>query len=93
MHEQFLKDLSAESPSLLAKWLKRENTSSPESRRLATITRKKFGFSPRTYRRLISSLCKKINVVEQKMCSEEWEAISYEHVPSKASLIYRKGIR
>lgn len=91
MKNQFFKDLESQTPSLLAKWLKRENTSSRESRRLASITRRKFGLSPRAYRRSISSLCEKIDVVEQKMCSGEWSDISYSGVPSNASLMYRKA--
>lgn len=91
MRDQFMKDMETETPSLLAKWLKRENTSSKESRRLATITRKFFELSPRSYRKSISALCEKIDVVEQKMCSGDWMDIVYSGIPSNAALMYRKA--
>ena len=37
--------------SLIFKWLKSENTSSPKSRELAAKTRKAFGMTSRDYRR------------------------------------------
>ena len=40
--------------SLIFKWLKSENTSSPESRELATKTRKAFGMTSRDYRRALT---------------------------------------
>lgn len=40
MKQQLVLDLKSKTPSLLAKWLKSENTSSHESRQLATLTRK-----------------------------------------------------
>jgi hypothetical protein len=89
--EQFNKDLNSEHPSLLAKWLKSENTSSKESRRLATKTRKILGLSPKQYRKALASLRKKIDVVEVKMSANEWSKIIFEHVPSQAMLKYRNA--
>jgi hypothetical protein len=91
MFDQFSKDMESDTPSILAKWLKRENTSSKESRRLATLTRKRFDLTPRAYRKAIASLCEKIKVVEQKMCAGEWNDIDYGQIPSNASLMYRKA--
>jgi len=92
MHKQFKQDLvHSNQPSLLAKWLKRENTSSVESRRLGSLTRKYFGLSSRQYRKAIVSLCNKLDVVEQKMSSNRWKAITYSAVPSNASLLYRNA--
>jgi hypothetical protein len=89
--EQFEKDLKSEHPSLLAKWLKSENTSSKESRVLATMTRKILGLSPRQYRKALTSLRKKIDIVEAKMSANEWSEIKFEHVPSQAMLKYRNA--
>lgn len=77
--------------SLIFKWLKSENTSSPESRELATKTREAFGMSSRDYRRALSDGRKYIDIVERKMSSNNWQAIDYERVPSKANLIYKNA--
>ncbi len=80
-----------ESVTLLAKWLKSENTSSPESRRLARKTREALELTPKRYRKILASLRKHIDVLETKMCSGDWSSINFERVPSKASLNYRKA--
>ncbi len=77
--------------SLLAKWLKSENTSSKESRALATKFRKALGWNSKKYRKTLSQLRNYIEVVEVKMCAGQWAEIDFEHVPSKASLNYRKA--
>ena len=77
--------------SLIFKWLKSENTSSPESRELATKTRKAFGMTSRDYRRALTDGRKYIDIVERKMSSNNWQAIDYEKVPSKANLIYKNA--
>ena len=77
--------------SLLGKWIKSENTSSTESRRLAKLTREYLGWSSKKYRKTLSTLRKYIDVVEVKMCANQWNAINFEGVPSKATLNYRKA--
>ena len=91
MKHTFEQDLTTDNPSLLAKWLKSENTSSSESKRLATITRLHFGLTSREYRKLLSKLRRQLNVVETKMSANKWSEINYEQVPSKASLLYRNA--
>ncbi len=82
---------SEKSVSLLAKWLKSENTSSKESCALATKFREALGWNSKKYRKTLSQLRKYIDVVEAKMCAQDWANINFEHVPSKASLNYRKA--
>jgi hypothetical protein len=82
-----------ESVSLLAKWLKSENTSSLESRRLALKTRKALGLSSKSYRKTLSRLRKYIDVVEVKLCQKEWGSIDYNTVPSQAATKYRKTFK
>lgn len=77
--------------SLLAKWLPSENCSSMESKRLASKLRKSLGLTSKEYRKTLSVLRKKIGIVERNMCQKEWGAINYEHVPSRAAMIYRKA--
>ena len=73
-----------ESVSLLAKWLKSENTSSAESRKLGRKTRESLELTPKRYRKILSALRKHIDVLEVKMCGKLWGEIDFEHVPSKA---------
>jgi hypothetical protein len=79
------------SVSLLAKWLKSENTSSKESVALAHKFREFLGWNSKKYRKTLSKLRKHIDVVEVKMCAREWDDINFEQVPSKATLNYRKA--
>lgn len=91
LKEQLDKDLKAETPSLLGKWLKSENASSTESKQLAKKTREAFKLPSKDYRKALSLLRKKINIVETHMSNSEWKTIDYEKVPSRASMIYRKA--
>ena len=50
---QLALDMQSKTPSLLAKWLKSENTSSAESRRLANKTRIAMGMSHKQYRKTL----------------------------------------
>ena len=60
MKKQFLLDLNCKAPSLLAKWMKSENASSKESRRLACKTIEMFGMSPKMYRKALATLREQI---------------------------------
>lgn len=88
---QLNKDLTSEKPSLLAKWLKSENTSSKESRILANKTRELLGMTPKSYRKTLSLLRKRINIVESKISKKNYKEIDYSKVPSNASLKYRQA--
>jgi hypothetical protein len=88
---QDVADYEANKPiSLLAKWMPSENTSSAETRALATKIRNYFKWSPKQYRKTLSVLRAYIDVVERKMSANKWPKIDFEKVPSKASLNYRK---
>lgn len=86
---QLEKDEKSEHPSLLAKWMPSENTSSALTRCKAIYILKKMGLTPKEYRKLLVKLRRKIDIVESKMSGNEWEKIDYEKVPSKANLIYK----
>lgn len=91
MRQQIALDMSCKTPSLLAKWLKSINTSSAESRRLANITREYFGMTHKQYRRTLSILRERINVLEKLMSADEWSKIDFSKIPSRAGLIYRNA--
>lgn len=89
--EQLSKDLESENPSLLAKWMPSENTSSSTTRRNATITRKYLKISPKTYRKTLTKLRKKIDIVETKLCENNYKDIEYDKLPSGAGLKYKSA--
>ena len=91
MANQAAQDLQSKTPSLLGKWLKSENTSSLESRILATKTRNAFGLTSRQYRKMLSYLRKKIKVIETLMSAGKWDEIEFDKIPSKAGMIYRNA--
>lgn len=91
MKQQLVLDLKSKTPSLLAKWLKSENTSSHESRQLATLTRKKFNLTSREYRKALSSLRERIRVLERLMSAKRWDEIEFDKIPSRAGMIYRNA--
>lgn len=77
--------------TLLAKWLKKADASSPNTRKLGIYTAKKLGMSVYDYKRLCVKLRKYIDVVEQRMSANEWDTINYPAVPSRAMMNYRKS--
>lgn len=91
MYHQLALDVECKTPSLLAKWLKSENTSSAESRHLGTLTRNAFHMTSRQYRKTLSTLRKRIKVLERLMSENRWDEIEFDKIPSKAGLIYRNA--
>ena len=79
--------------SLLAKWLKSENTSSKDSRRLAHIIRESLDLSHKAYRKLLSHLRNYLDITEVKMSANKFSEIDYEKVPSRASLLYKDAFQ
>ena len=93
---QLVKDMhdmeAGKSVSLLAKWMPSCNTSSPETRKLATKFRRHLEVSEKAYRKMLSKLRGYIDVLERKLSDksgEGWSKVDYEKVPSKANLIYK----
>ena len=83
--------LSNKPVSLLAKWLPSENASSVTTRHRATMICSGLHMTPKAYRQYLTRMRKYIDVVERKMSSDNWQAIDYEAVPSKANLIYKNA--
>lgn len=91
MKTQLELDVDCKTPSLLAKWLKSENTSSRESRMLGNMTRKYLGMTHKQYRKTLSILRERINVLERLMSENRWDEIEFDKIPSKAGLKYRNA--
>lgn len=77
--------------SLLAKWLKKANSSNEKTKQLGIYTAKMLGYPVYNYKRISSKLRKYLDVVEVKMSSGQWEKIDYSAVPARAMMIYRKA--
>ena len=91
IYNQLAKDRICKTPSLLGKWMPSENASNQETREKARWFTKKFGMTPRAYRKMLSALREKINVLERLMSSNQWDAIEFDKIPSKAGMKYRNA--
>lgn len=91
MRTQFQCDLMSTTPSLLGKWLKSPNASSKETKKLARITYNYFGLTEKEYRKALSTLRKRINVVERLISSNQWDKVIFDKIPSAAGLKYRNA--
>ena len=70
---------------LAAKWAPREKSSKAN---VATLLRKHMGLTPKAYRKMLVT---STDVVENKMCAQQWDTIEFSSVPSCAMRIYRKA--
>ena len=84
-------DLECKTPSLLAKWLPSENASSADTKRMGNIVREYLGLTHKQYRKILSELRSRINIVERLMSQNRWEEIEFDKIPSKAGLIYKNA--
>lgn len=91
IQKQLAQDMDTETPSLLAKWLPSNNTSSIKTRQQAMILQKELGLTAKSYRQMLSQLRKRIDVVERNMAGRQWSRIDYQRVPSRAMNIHRKA--
>ena len=91
MKKQLALDVECKTPSLLAKWLKSENTSSQESRRLGNKTRIAFGMNHKQYRKVLAILRERINLLERLMSENRWDEIEFDKIPSRAGMIYKNA--
>src|SRR5574341_7994 len=79
--------------SLLGKWLPSENASSKNTKDLAVSWAKVLESTPKQYRQALSRLREQLRVVERQMSAQEWDEINYEHVPSRASKLYKDAFK
>ena len=91
MKEQFMLDLNCKTPSLLAKWLHSENATSKKNAELGALTCRHFNIAPKKYRKSLSVLRTRINVLEKLMSENRWDEIEFDKIPSKAGLKYKNA--
>ena len=76
-----IKESLTNGDALCAKWMPRKGI-------VANRLRKLFKYTPKEYRKMLVKLT---NVVETKMCANDWESIDYSKLPSLASSRYQKS--
>lgn len=91
IHSQLELDVQCTTPSLCAKWVASENASSQQTRAIASRIRKYLKLTHREYRKLLSALRTRINVLEKLMSENRWDEIVFDKIPSKAGLVYRNA--
>lgn len=91
--DQLMVDMQSEKNgvSLLAKWLPSENASSARTIARAKRIRKNIGMTSKEYRKMLSKLRQKINVLERLMSANEWNKIEFDKIPSRAGMIYKNA--
>ena len=88
---QLALDVQCKTPSLLGKWMPSENTSSAKTRKTAAKVRAFIGMTPKQYRKTLSVLRARINVLERLMSEGRWDEIEFDKIPSKAGLKYKNA--
>ena len=83
--------MNEKAPSLLGKWLPSENAASEKTKLMAIRIRKFVGMNSYEYRKTLSILRTKINIVEKLMSENRWDEIEFDKIPSKAGLIYKNA--
>lgn len=91
IQKQLILDAKCKTPSLLGKWMPSENASSAETARVANKLRNYMHLNHKEYRKLLSELRRRINVVERLMSAGMWDKIEFDKIPSKAGLIYKNA--
>ena len=89
--KQLTLDMGCKTPSLLAKWLPSENASSVKTKKAGNRVRQALGMTHKEYRKTLSVLRTRINIVEKLMSENRWDEIEFDKIPSKAGLIYKNA--
>lgn len=94
---QYEKDVAALAEnkpiSLLSKWLPSINATSQDTRRKAFVVENALGLSHGEYRKSLSALRERLNVLERNMSSGDYESVNYSMVPSVAFLRHMKAFK
>ena len=87
--EQLNSDIRNEhNVSLLGKWMPSINASSGKTRALARKFAAALKLNCAQYRKMLSDLRAKIDIVERKITNNQWNQIDYNRVPSQAAIRY-----
>ena len=89
VYNQLESDCNSDYPSLLAKWMPSENASNAVTKARARRFIREFDWTPKVYRKTLSKLRERINVLESIMSGKEWDEIDFSAIPSVAGMKYR----
>lgn len=81
-----------EQVSLLAKWMPSESASNRTVKLQAKNLAKDLGMNKKHYRKTLSALRKRINIIETNLTEKNYDAIDLEKVPSRAMFKYRTAL-
>lgn len=87
--DQLELDIKSENPSLLAKWLPSHRSHNVNNKLAKTII-SGLGITEKEYRKTLSKLRSKINIVEKNLTEENYALIELSEIPTKAMLKYTK---
>lgn len=73
------------------KWLKSENASNKETKRLAKKTYEAFGLTPKQYRKMLSKGREEEKILETLMSENRFDEIEFDKIPSVAGMKYRNA--
>ncbi|MGE5438003.1 MAG: DUF2828 family protein [Syntrophothermus sp.] len=90
IERQLKSDIDNKNPSLLAKWLPSRNASSKDTKYKAYKLMTYLNLTEREYRIILSSLRKRIDIIETKITKQKYSDINYSTVPSCANKKYYK---
>lgn len=89
--EQLILDKECKTPSLLAKWMPSENASSSVTKAKARWFMSELGYSAKEYRKLLSGIRAKLNILETLMSENRFDEIEFDKIPSVAGMKYRNA--
>jgi len=76
---------------LVYKWMPSINASSKEAKIRGRKFARELGLTEREYRKMLSEGRKNCHLVETLMSQNQWDQIAFEHLPSKAGLLYKSA--
>ena len=85
--EQLNEDLVSNNPSLLAKWLPSHRTHNMNNK-VAKKIMNSLNMTEKEYRKTLSILISKINIIEKNLTNKEYDNIDFNEIPTKAMLKY-----
>lgn len=83
--------INTEEDHLVYKWMPSINASSQEAKERGRKFAREFGLTEREYRKMLSEGRKACHLVETLMSQNQWDQIAFDHLPSKAGLLYKKA--